>query len=267
MTPAPTGRTGDGYPGRGVPPRPDRPQGPPRSREVPRPRPPQDPRQGSPAWSRGRRGTTTPTPTTPATLRLSPRPSSSTRRRPRAAIRAPAGRVIPVIPAIRAISRARSTRRTAGSPATDSSRRASSSPATGSTRRAISRARVSSAWTAPPRTSAPWTRRTFRAARAAGCLKTLRISGRPVAGARPRGAEYSVEYSPGLDQDQFSAGYQDGYGEDDAHDDDSRGVRRARGPRAPARRCPPQGPAQPGAAPPPQDHLPPAPASSPSSSS
>lgn len=46
MTPAPTGRTGDGYPGRGVPPRPDRPQGPPRSRDVPRPRPPQDPRQG-----------------------------------------------------------------------------------------------------------------------------------------------------------------------------------------------------------------------------
>ncbi|MEZ0113061.1 hypothetical protein ABH920_007086 [Catenulispora sp. EB89] len=49
MTPAPTGRTGDGYPGRGVPPRPDRPQGPPRSRDVPRPRPPQDPRQGPPA--------------------------------------------------------------------------------------------------------------------------------------------------------------------------------------------------------------------------
>lgn len=49
MTPAPTGRTGDGYPGRGVPPRPDRPQGPPRSREVPRPRPPQDPRHGSAA--------------------------------------------------------------------------------------------------------------------------------------------------------------------------------------------------------------------------
>ena len=48
MTPAPTGRTGDGYPGRGVPPRPDRPQGPPRSRDVPRPRPPQDPRQGTP---------------------------------------------------------------------------------------------------------------------------------------------------------------------------------------------------------------------------
>ncbi|MEY9909663.1 hypothetical protein ABIA35_005902 [Catenulispora sp. MAP12-49] len=52
MTPAPTGRTGDGYPGRGVPPRPDRPQGPPRSREVPRPRPPQDPRQGPPAEPR-----------------------------------------------------------------------------------------------------------------------------------------------------------------------------------------------------------------------
>ena len=46
MTPAPTGRTGDGYPGRGIPPRSDRPQGPPRGREVPRPRPPQDPRQG-----------------------------------------------------------------------------------------------------------------------------------------------------------------------------------------------------------------------------
>ncbi|MEY9930945.1 hypothetical protein ABH926_005592 [Catenulispora sp. GP43] len=52
MTPAPTGRTGDGYPGRGVPPRPDRPQGPPRSRDVPRPRPPQDPRQGPPAEPR-----------------------------------------------------------------------------------------------------------------------------------------------------------------------------------------------------------------------
>ena len=52
MTPAPTGRTGDGYPGRGVPPRSDRPQGPPRSREVPRPRPPQDPRQGPAAEPR-----------------------------------------------------------------------------------------------------------------------------------------------------------------------------------------------------------------------
>ena len=48
MTPAPSGRTGDGYPGRGVPPRPEqRAQGPgPRTgREVPRPRPPQDRRQ------------------------------------------------------------------------------------------------------------------------------------------------------------------------------------------------------------------------------
>lgn len=236
MTPAPTGRTGDGYPGRGVPPRPDRPQGPPRSREVPRPRPPQDPRQGPAAEPR--------TPwddySNPNNPQAPQYPQAPQGRDPRA-------------------GRPRDPRDPSYQPRPEYPQNGRQP---GHGQQPAGQQQPGYGQQAPSYQQSPSYQRVDRAAQEIRSLdethvprgtrrrvpqnpEDLRPAGVP--GPRPRGNEYSIEYSTGLDQDEFSSGYQDGYGEDDAHDDDvaESGEREGRGHRrAGARRKDRLSPAQ-----------------------
>ena len=271
MTPAPTGRTGDGYPGRGVPPRPDRPQGPPRGREVPVPGPRRT-RARDPRRSRGRLGRLLGPPgpavppsaagrRTPQTWATTRPPATAVRRGPREPrIRATAGSATAagIHQQTRAISSTRSYQQHGRQPATGSRRRAGSSPAT--------------AQQAPSYQQSPSFQRADRAAqdmrsadethvprgtrrRIPQNPEDLRPAGGP---ARGRAGPVAREYTPGPTEDEFPVGCHDGYGdEDDAHEDEFARAR-ASGAAAGHRRAgePPQGPADPGPAPAAEDHPP-----------
>ena len=221
MTPAPTGRTGDGYPGRGVPPRPDRPQGPPRSREVPRPRPPQDPRQGPAAEPRtpwddysDPNYPTTSQPQYPGQQQAQPQyPQAPQGRDPRA-------------------GRQRDPRDPSYQPRPEYPQNGRQ-PGYG--QQPAGQQQPGHGQHAPSYQQSPSFQRVDRAAQDIRSLdethvprgtrrrmpqnpEDLRPAGVP--GPQARGNEYSVEYSTGLDQDEYSSGYQDGYGEDGAHDGD-----------------------------------------------